>query len=319
MTPTNTADATRLKDRARENIMAAVFHHKADRQIERGLHKQKWFDYRFLSPTAATARFCVLYQEVYRRKYAANIDTFVAERKTGVSKNPTRTETTSFWRARQFADELGVTYEIFLEAAFQVFIRNGWTRLPHVNQLYGGKNKEVIANAVKSLWAEQIKDRLTISRLPQYREESFVGLDAQIEHRKWTTDQIKAGHGSPGSIGRACFIHRVLPESMALLEFGQERLDRARSEIELDGIAPDEVSPIKLWLPSCFGLPDAPDAGGDQCNGCTRLRECSKLETLVRSAILKKFGTDDPVLTRQKAQGRMRTAKHRAKNALKSG
>ena len=320
MTTTDTSELTRpshVKVRARDNFMATLSHCKPDRQIERRLHKQKWFDYRFISPMAATERFYALYQAVYRRKYAANFDTFEAERKTGVSKKRTRAELTSFWRARQFADELGVTYEIFLEAAFQVCIRKGWARLPHMNQLYGNKSREVIAESVKSLWADHIGDRFTISVLPQYREESYEGLDSQIEHRKWVMDQLKARHGSALRIGRACFVHRVVPEATAFLEFGQDRLDQAKAEIEFNGIAPDELSPGEPSLPSCFGLPGVPDPGGDQCDRCPAFRPCLKLETLVRNAVAKKFGTDDPVLSRQKAQGRIRTAKHRAKKILK--
>jgi hypothetical protein len=165
--------------RSRENFLTTSRFSKLDREREHTLYRRKWFDYRFLSPLAATARFYALYQDVYRWKFAANIDSLEAERKTGVSRIGTIGERTSFWRARQFADELGVTYEIFLEAVFQMCIRNGWSRLPHVNQLYGEKNREPIASAVKALWAEHIRSRFTISTLPQYREEAHRGLEAR--------------------------------------------------------------------------------------------------------------------------------------------
>jgi hypothetical protein len=128
MTTTDTAEVTRpsvLQARARQNIDATSKFSKLDRERERDLYGQKWFDYRFLSPMAATARFYVLYQDVYRWKYATTIDSLEAEKKTGVSRKGTRGELTSLWRARQFADELGVTYEVFLEAAFKVCIRRG--------------------------------------------------------------------------------------------------------------------------------------------------------------------------------------------------
>lgn len=256
MTTTDTSEVIRpshVRARAREHFMATLSHCKNDREVERRLHQQKWFDYRFISPRGATERFYVLYQDVYRRKYGANFDTFEAVLKTGVNKKGTRAGLTSFWRARQFADELGVMYEIFLEAAFQVFIRRGWRRLPHVNQLYGSKNREIIASAVNSLWVDHIGDRFTISALPQYREEAHEGLDAQNEHRKWVMGQLKVRHGSALGIGRACFIHRVVPEATAFLEFGQDRLDQAKVEIEFNGIAADALSPGEPSLPSCFG------------------------------------------------------------------
>jgi hypothetical protein len=254
MTTTRVAEVARssvIKVRFQEKCEATWKFSKPDRERERDLYGQKWFDYRFLSPIAATARFYHLYQDVYRWKYAANIDALEAERKTGVSKTPTRGERTSFWRARQFADELGVTYEIFLEAAFQVCNRRGWNRLPHVNQLYGEKAREAITIAVKALWADHISSRLTISTLPQYRAEAYSGLEAQIDHRNWVMDQIKARYGAPHSVGRACYIHRVLPEDDAFLEYGQERLDQAKAEVEFDGLVSDDLSVDELTLPAC--------------------------------------------------------------------
>jgi hypothetical protein len=168
---------------------------------------------------------------------------------------------------------LGVTYEIFLEAAFQVCIRRGWNRLPHINQLYGSKNRDAIATAVKSLWADDIGTRFTISVLPQYHEESYKGLEAQIDHRNWVMDQIKARDGSPLSIARACYIHKVLPEDDARLVYGQERMDQAKAEIKFLGLVPDELSSPELSLPSCFGLPDAPDASGG-CDECPIFPTC---------------------------------------------
>ena len=81
MTTTDTAEATSpsvLQIRFRENCEATWKFSKLDRERERILYGKKWFDYRFLSPTAATARFYDLYQDFYRWKYAANIDALVS-------------------------------------------------------------------------------------------------------------------------------------------------------------------------------------------------------------------------------------------------
>jgi hypothetical protein len=47
-------------------------------------------------------------------------------------------------------------------------------------------------------------------------------------------------------------------------------------------------------------------------------RFCLRIETSVCIAIAKKLGSDDPVLSRRKAQGRKRTSKFRAKKARMS-
>lgn len=315
--PTEVPRPSLSQIRFREILDATWRFSKLDRERERILYGQKWFDYRFLSPTAATVRFYYLYQDVYRWKYATNIDTLEAEQKTGVSRKPTRGEGTSFWRARQFADELGVTYEIFLEAAFQVCIRRGWNRLPHINQLYGDKNSRAITIAVRLLWADHIEARLTISVLPQYREESYRGLEAQIDHRNWVMNQIKAQYGSPLSIGRACYIHRVLPEDNARLVYGQERLDQAKAEIAFDGSVPDEPGVASVLMPSCFGLPGAPDYGGCATR-CRVSQPCFRIEAAARNLTIEKYGSDDPVLIHSKAQNCKRAARFRAKSARRS-
>jgi hypothetical protein len=315
MTTTDTAELTRpsaLLIRARENFHVTRNFSKFDRERERNWYGQKWFDYRFISPTEATARFRLVYQNVYRWKYSTSIDTLEAEKKTGVSIKETPGEMTSLWRARQFADELGVTYEIFLEAAFEFCIRRGWSRLPHMNQLYGDKNRDAIAIAVKSFWADHIGSRLIISTLPEYREESYLGLQGQIDHRDWVLDQIEARHGSPLSIGRACYVHRVLPEEIAFLAFGQERLDQAKAEIEFGGLIPDEHCIAELHRPCCYGLPGAPDAGKDVCDKCPAIRSCLRIEAKVRAIVLETFKCYDPVDYRRKALRRRRTKKFRA-------
>lgn len=312
ITGTEATSPSVIQVRARENFFATRMFSKLDRERERNLYEQKWFDYRFLSPLAATLRFRLVYQDVYRWKYSTNIDTLEAEQKTGVSRKLTRGELTSFWRARQFTDELGVTYEIFLEAAFQMCIRRGWNRLPHVNQLYGSKNRDAIAGAVKSVWADHIGSRFTISTLPEYREESYRELRAQTDHQNWVMDQIKARDGSALSIGKACYVHRVLPEDAALLEYDQERLDQAKAAVTFDGLVSDELCIVEQPYPSCFGLPGAPEPDRDECQKCQAFRLCLREVKRVRAAILEKYETDDPVLNRRKALGRRRTKKFRA-------
>jgi hypothetical protein len=83
MTTTDKAEAIRsaIQARFREIFQATARFSKLDREKERNLYGRKWFDYRFLSPIAATARFYVLYQDVYRWKYSATIDSLEAEKK----------------------------------------------------------------------------------------------------------------------------------------------------------------------------------------------------------------------------------------------
>jgi hypothetical protein len=131
-------------------------------------------------------------------------------------------------------------------------------------------------------------------------------------------DQIKARHGAPHSIGRACYIHRVLPESDAFLEYDQERLDQAKAEIAFDGLVADEHSVDEFYLPSCFGLPGAPDTRGG-CSKCPMFNPCLEVEAFVCKKVAEKLGSEDPVRSRRKAQGRKRTARFRASKRRAEG
>ena len=316
--PSKDARKTQLQLVLTQNFVSSSRLLRADQKIECDLYYRKWFDYRIITPMEATLRFREQYQEIYRWKYSANIDSEEAQLKTGVGKKLSQADFTSFWRARQFADRLGVTYEIFLEAAFEVAIRRGWSRLPHINQLYGSKNEDAIALAVETLWAEYIGSRFTFSDLPHYREDAYGNMAAQNGHRLWVIEQLKARHGSAFHIGRACFVHRILPETQALREFGQERLDQARMEVFGDEPAPEAFNKAQLLLPSCFGLPGAPSPSRTTCNVCPSLLNCLKMEAAVIANVVERCGSDDPILSRRRALQNRRATKHRKRKALRA-
>ena len=190
MNSTILPQASRLVD----NLQCAQLVARKDLALEQKLYSTKWFDYRFISPLKATEQFYDQFRNRFRQQYKKNIDIFEGEMKTGVSAkgllNRGR-EFTTVWKARQFADELGVPYNIFLGAAFELFERAGWSRLPHCNQLYGEKNRERIRCAVEKRWRETLDDRFTVSMEPQYRDESFQNFSGQLAHREWALALLK--------------------------------------------------------------------------------------------------------------------------------
>jgi hypothetical protein len=306
---------TPLQTRITQNHHAARYVCAADLAKEALLYSTKWFDYRFTSPLEATMKFRSAFSSVFRRKYRVNFDRDESEHKTGVSTKPSsrRLDLTSHWRARQFADELGVTYEIFLEAAFEVLLARGWTRLPYANQLYGKRQRQAISDATMALWRQKCESVLTFSAAPQYREESYRGIAAQDAHREWVLAQLKSFRGRPFSIGSACSLHRVLPIGIARVVFGTERVDRAVLEVADREPAEHTRSPDVEILPSCFGLPTATDAGSQTCQSCPAFKLCLHVGGVHRTLLLKHVGSDDPVHDRERAQQRTRTRKFRAR------
>ena len=289
---------------------------RADLALERQLHGSKWFDYRFVTPKQATLIFKAAYQKVYREKYADNIDTEEAEGVTGIDTSDFAgtKQPTAFWRARQFADALGVPYDIFCEAAFGNLLRS-WKRIPYINQLYGKKNEQRIARAVYDYWTEWRTTRLMCSRLPQYREESFRNLPAQIEHRNWVIQEIK--NNRTGALAQACDFFRILPIDEAVATFGQDWLDRTREGYFSEPPDPVVSVPDNEFLPSCHSIPGAYEETAVECKACPVRSSCLAGVTAVRDKLMASHGgSDDPKADRRRDQVRRRVALHRAKKKV---
>ena len=312
MTETDLILRARLKDSC---VTTAQFR-RADLTSERDLHTRKWFDYRFMSPSEATAIFRAEYEKVYRSSHAHNIDTAEAERKYGTRRGVPedyRAEFTSFWRARQFADLLGVPYDIFLQAAYQTLLRGSFQRIPYINQLFG-KHRERVAVAAIQYWEEYCGSRFVFSALPHYRQESLQGLAAQVAHQDWVLEQLKTRNDH--AIGRACFTLRILPEERAKAAFGEERLENARA------CAAEEVPEVhESWgprrlLPSCAMLAGALDTSSPECLTCKVASFCTRAEASVLGSVTSVTGVADPEDERRRKLGRVRTQRCRAKAKL---
>lgn len=286
-----------------------------DIDVERELHSLKWFDYRFMSPSDATDQFRTEYQRVYRHFYAKNVDTEAAQHKFGLRRivpAGDQREYTSLWRARQFADTLGIPYSNFLWAAFNRLTQGLSQRIPAPNQMYG-KRGPLIAEAVDMDWSEYLDTRLTISSLPHYRTESFQGLAAQLAHRQWVVNEIKRRFGKPRDIGVACFLKRVLPTEIAELEFGLEKVEQARTLVAGETAEAEQAIAMRDLLPSCATLPGAFNAASAECGSCRLNSICSRVSERIGSSLAAEFGSVDPVAARRKKGQAERTRKCRAK------
>lgn len=303
--------------RHRDNSKTAQLFAKADRVNERELHNLKWFDYRFMSPMAATLKFREEFQKAYRLKYASNIDTEESHTKFGVRRGAPedhRAEFTSLWRARQFADLFGAPYDVFLSAALGILLRGSFHRIPYVNQLYG-KHRERVAAEVRDRWEKHCTARFMYSALPQYQQASFFGLAAQTAHRIWVIEQIKAFRSNSALLGEACYSLRILPEEQARAAFGQERLDMARATVTADATtsSPHTSCRLRNSLPSCAILPGAMAPGSIECSECKLSSLCARGEASVLKAVFRATGVSDPVEHREREKGRRRTQMSRAK------
>jgi hypothetical protein len=271
-----------------------------DRARELTLHNKKWFDYRFIPPWLATIRFASHLDAIPRSPADGRNDRY-------------RAAWTSAWRARQFADELGLPYGVFVTAASTAISpkRPGKVQL---NQLYGSKRKDEIKNAAFDRWARRRREMLNYSKVDLYRNEAFANMSAQVEHRNWVLSELKDNYTTE-ALGEVVFVQRTLPEDMALAEFGQAEIDRARDAVTGQTVA-DYVTLERAPWRSCFGLVGAIDTSNMQCLSCVTLRECGTLAAKIQSALKEEFGTDDLVEKRNRKNHSRRQKEYRRRREM---
>ena len=311
-----TAPDLNFRQRHKDSCVTTTQFRRADLTSERDLHTRKWFDYRFMSPREATAIFRAEYEKVYRLSHARNIDTAQAERKFGTRRGVPedhKAEFTSFWRARQFADLLGMPYGIFLGAAYQILLSGSFQRIPYINQIYG-KHQLRIAVAATERWEEHCASRFMFSPLPHYKSESFRGLAAQVAHQDWVLEQLKTS--TYHAIGRACFTLQILPEERAKLEFDEECLERAREYAAEEVPEAHESWGPRQLLPSCAMLPGALDISSPECSTCKVASFCTRAGASVLGSVTTVTGAADPEEERRRKLGRDRTRRCRQKAKL---
>lgn len=284
------------------------------------LYAVKWFDYRFLSPYEATEQFIADYCDIYKQKWRMYGDLKEAEFKIGVLRLPhkklitlkvdetnVRREVTSLWSARQTADLLGIPYRFFISEAIDAHMDNGYRKVPRPNQLAAGRTQAQIITKIGERWDDWRESNFLFSENEEYRYEAYNNFHAQNEHRKWVLE--KARH--PLAMGRACRIHRILPERDAEARYGRERLSRALDEVATETPVPLAALGPHDLLPACFAVPFAFDASKAICADCPEGARCRHAEQAIRGILLRRCGCEDPSLARAREQNRERQRRRR--------
>jgi len=282
---------------------------------EKQLFETKWFDYRLMTPKGATDQFAEAYGVIYRRKYAANFDRTRAALKKGLLNEgvyASQRELAGIWGARQFADRLGLPYDLFISWAMEGCLRSGSKKIPRPNQLYGSKG-ELIANHVRSTWSDHCREaRFMFSALPIYRVNAYCGFSAQDARYDWIIEQVRVRHAKPWILAKVCFDEQVLPIARAVSEFGEAAIDRARVEAP-EVSAPRTKLVVSDLLPGCFALPDR---AGPLCGKCRVRSNCSDNAARVSSEVIARTGTEHPVDHRHRKAGRDRLRRLRVRRRL---
>ncbi|MBB6510420.1 hypothetical protein F4695_003809 [Rhizobium soli] len=293
---------------------------------EQAVAETKWFGYRFMSPLAATMLFAELYREILKRHVRAQQDVERAQQVRGLAFDlfdaPSRV-LTEVWNARLRADEMGIPYQLLIEFGLDFASRRKWQNPPRPGQVFGTEN---------SRWAwfvklEQFLDGRfeacirELSDLPQYRAESYRGLQSQMDLRDYLFEELRSTTQPWAMMLQSyCLVHRYLPVSVAIGAVPKQMRRNVISSIRSDVaqghlvVAPVERLPLVSFVPACFGLP-VPRSSG--CNGCPFAVQCEKSSGIVGETMNLRHGTLSPLQdqrdqTRKEGQ-RRRTSRHRAR------
>lgn len=167
---------------------------------EKELFSTKWFDYRFMTPFAATMRYVDEFVTVGRRIYRREIDlersqhiyipsSLMIRRKLAEGLDTkTKSALTGYWRGRQVADALGMPYADYIETALSYRMRV-WQRtyLPRTTQLYDG----ALVEKVQERWSELLEASFYYAEHHAYMGENYVGLPAQNDYHEFLIQQAE--------------------------------------------------------------------------------------------------------------------------------
>ncbi|QIG51049.1 hypothetical protein G5V57_26970 [Nordella sp. HKS 07] len=301
-------------DRLRQSLRCASHIRRELLENEKELVPLKWFDYRFDTPLDATVKFAEAYALVYKDKWAESFDRDEAKRKRaivagGITNN--RRELSSFWRVRQIADLIGVQYDSFVRAAMTWHLRSQWKRLPRPNQLVCEVKGQSVVEHVRASWAAS-GESFRYSRLPQYREENFVGLPAQLAHREHVIQQINDRVRPVELIGRMVFGERVLSHDLAISSFGYDIVEEAKRDFCRTTEPVVKLSTAQ-FRPACYMVPYAFDESSSMCADCQIKQRCKAAARATDKHIASRHGSLDPVTARERQLNRERVARYRAK------
>lgn len=298
------------------------------REVE--LIVQKWPAYRFMGPMEATRLFLTDYEAAYKAQHSVNGDKDEADglkigRKTMFHRNNDRL--TQLWRARQFADSLGVPYPEYLEFSMDFASRRNLRKyLPQPNQLGPtDRNREAWWDGFQKFWDLDRKklafDRMT--PMSQYTVFNRRGLPAQTE---FLHELLNIGAGTSANI--QAFYENYVERKM-YLDFTECLGSAFRGVPNPTGLANDHrvwgwpgsetYKPLRSHdlLQSCFGVPGTEHTGHMICMSCRLKTSCDSFREAALAMVETLTGESDPISAKKRASQRERTRRCRALKKLR--
>ena len=198
---------------------------------ELALFNSKWFDYRLMHPTLATALFTETYIKTHGDVMLCRgrDDYKSAPFKTGIRRKALHDQPpatlTGLWKARQTADRFKIPYDFFIRSILLDTEQRGRAYLARPNQLY---QPELIDNFKVDL-SRRLNTGLLFSSDPFFSSDQFCHHPVQLEHIKFIIAQVKLrGEAREDlTLASAIYINHVLTPTQAMQFCSEESLKRA--------------------------------------------------------------------------------------------
>ncbi|HQO30476.1 MAG TPA: hypothetical protein PKY22_13290, partial [Accumulibacter sp.] len=191
---------------------------------------QKWWDYKPIHPLHATYEFAEAYIESYVRATKKRYGD-----KEGQHVKPLRFRNflkcepavvTGMWRARQFADRIGCTYEFYCEKAMKFASACDWKYLPRPHLMYSTTTVGDLPSMleyIEAQWQENRKTQFMIAKSDFYKNENFRGNIYQIKHQQALMRFLEGYSGNRAYIATAwVFDQRILLPDLVKIRLGSE-------------------------------------------------------------------------------------------------
>ncbi|OVE88127.1 hypothetical protein B7W89_19660 [Agrobacterium tumefaciens] len=315
-----------------ESLIKTIQEHPTDvLEAERPLTAIKWFDYRFMSPKEANRLFMKTYQNIYRRKFAEEVDVERAKKVSGVHvltmKDDAR-ERSQLVAARQRADELGISYPVYIEAAFDFALKRSDKRktFPRPNQLHGNdKSTPWLTAFIVARWKEQLPSTLASVDHPSYLLENYREIPAQDDFRRFVLNYVKEVNMPLHSAIRTFTYERQQVPAELFKSITTERTFKRAMEIvesDLNHIPVDATVPVHpisthRW-PTCFGMHYTLDPSSSECAACPQMEGCKMLGELILEKASAQAGVADPAGDYKRRNDRERQQRCRANKRNKN-
>lgn len=280
-------------------------------QEEPRVQSSTWPEYGYMTPLARTRRFTHEYIAAYKRQWAS-IDPEIARKKKPVEGNFGRNSVAvmnSLWKARQKADELGMPYDVFLDAIMARKLGSKTElHLPRPNQLLSDKSFNARLRGLPT--REQVTERLLKSswdkRFFTPRDHNDAVQEAALEQLR--IDVLRAD--SPKDrLAKYLNVRGLLSKELADdLFFQQPELVEEAWELA----SPRTPAPVQQDhpTPACFGNRNTKLPA---CQLCLVANECRKFKLQVAHALRAKTGTSDPRREHRRTVDRERQRRYRAR------